>query len=158
MDSDLSNAIERGPHSTISVVRQKEWWGDNPVDPDNVDSLLVRTHSPGAGNEPFAEVVNENTAPYAASTIALLAFDVNMDQTTDSSELVSLGPFLSGVDLYMPATEPPDGRVTFVQQQRRECRAQVLNTPNWSSGAGHGMTINFRDWVPFFFHGCGKRR
>lgn len=84
----------------------------------------------------------------------MLAFDVNIDQTTDTSDLVSLGPFLSGVDLYMPATELPDGTVTFVHRQRGACRPQILNTPNWSSEAGHGMTINFRDWIPSFFDGC----
>jgi hypothetical protein len=158
VDSALSNAIERGPHSTISVVRQKEWWGNNTVDPENVDSLLVTTESPSAGGQPPVEIINENTAPYAASTIAVLAFDVNVDQTTDTSDLVSLGPFLSGVDLYMPATEPPDGTITFLHQQRRECQPQVINTPNWSSEAMHGMTINFRDWLPHFLDGCGNRR
>ena len=23
----------------------------------------------------------------------------------------------------------------------------MINTPNWSSEAGHGMTVTFRDWV-----------
>lgn len=148
VDSALSDAIERGPHSTISVVRQKEWWGDNTVDPANVDRLVVKTRSASLGTAPPIDVVNAATAPYAASTIAVLAFDVNSDQTSDTSQLVSLGPFLSGVDLYMPATEPPDGTVTFLHRQRRERGLQFINTPNWSSEAMHGMTINFRDWTP----------
>jgi pimeloyl-ACP methyl ester carboxylesterase len=147
VDSALSNAIERGPHSSISIVRQKEWWGNNDVDPANVDSLLVKTTSAGQGNQAPVEIVNAATAPYAASTIAMIAFDVNVDQTTDVSQLVSLGPFLSGVDLYMPAADPPDGTVTFLHEQRREGRRQVINTPNWASEELHGMTINFRDWT-----------
>ena len=29
----------------------------------------------------------------------------------------------------------------------RDDAPQVINTPNWSSQAGHGMTVTFRDWV-----------
>jgi pimeloyl-ACP methyl ester carboxylesterase len=147
VDSALSQAIQRGPHSAISIVRQKEWWGNNTVDPTNVDSLVVSTSSASQGNQAPLGIVNGATAPYTASTIAIIAFDVNVDQTSDVSQLVSLGAFLSGVDLYMPAADPTDGKVSFVHQQRREARQQVINTPNWASDALHGMTVNFRDWT-----------
>ncbi len=41
--SPLSEAIQRGPHTTVSIVRQKEWWGANPNDAANVDTLEVST-------------------------------------------------------------------------------------------------------------------
>ena len=47
IDSPLSQAIQRGPHTTVSIVRQKEWWGDNPIDPANVDTLDVSTRIRG---------------------------------------------------------------------------------------------------------------
>lgn len=143
--SALSNAIQRGPHTSVSLVRQKEWWGDNAVDPANVDTLHVTTTT-SIGVEPAGNIINAATAPYAASTIAAISFDVGVDGVTDTSALVPLGPFLSGIDAYMPATDPPDGRITFAHQQRRE-GGQVIATPNWASAAGHGMTVTFRDWV-----------
>ena len=129
----------------MSIVRQKEWWGDNPVDPSNVDTLDVTTRwrrdEVSAGN-----IINGATAPYAASTIAVIAFDIGVDGVTDTSELFSLGPFLSGVDVYMPAEDPPGATITFRHEQRQE-GTQEINTPNWSSEAGHGMTVTFHDWI-----------
>jgi pimeloyl-ACP methyl ester carboxylesterase len=144
--SPLSTAIERGPHSTVSVVRQREWWGNNTVDATNVDHLLVSTSATSASQPPL-DIINAATAPYAASTIAVIGFDIDVDQTSDVSALQPLGAFLSGVDIYMPATVPTDGTVTFDHQQRRTSAPQVINTPNWSSEAGHGMTVTFREWV-----------
>jgi len=143
--SDLSNAIQRGPHTSVSIVRQKEWWGANPLDTANVDTLDVTTTT-STGVEPAGNIVNGATAPYLASTIAIISFDVGVDGLTDTSALVSLGPFLSGIDAYMPATDPPDGTITFTHEQRLEGE-QVIATPNWESAAGHGMTVTFRDWV-----------
>ena len=101
---------------------------------------------PPDGVEPAGNIVNAATAPYAASTIAIISFDIGVDGVTDTSALTSLGPFLSGIDVYMPATDPPDGTITFSHRQRREGE-QVIATPNWSSEAGHGMTVTFRDWT-----------
>jgi pimeloyl-ACP methyl ester carboxylesterase len=143
--SDLSNAIQRGPHTSVSIVRQKEWWGANTVDPTNVDALDVTTTT-GGGVESAGNIINGATAPYAASTIAIISFDIGVDGVSDTSALAPLGPFLSGIDAYMPATEPPDGTITFTHQQRRAGQ-QVIATPNWSSEAGHGMTVTFRDWT-----------
>ena len=144
LDSPLSQAIDRGPHTSVSVVRQKEWWGNNTVDPTNVDSLDITTTTPddveAAGN-----IITPATAPFAASTIAVITFDDGSDGITTRAP-VPLQVFLSGVDAYMPATDPPNGTITFTHVQRRE-GTQVINTPNWSSEAGHGMTVTFRDWV-----------
>jgi pimeloyl-ACP methyl ester carboxylesterase len=147
LDSPLAEAIERGPHAIASIVRQREWWGDNPVDPTDVDDLFASTRVPGPGDEDPVDIVNGATAPYTASTIALITFDIGVDQTTDVSELFSLGPFLSGIDLYMPgAADPPRGTVRFEHHQRGGDEPQVINTPNWSSQARHSMTVTYRDW------------
>jgi hypothetical protein len=146
LNSPLSTAIQRGPHTVVSLVRQKEWWGNNTVDPANVDSLRITTTTRRRVEE-AGNIINAATAPFTASTIAVITFDIGVDQATDTSELFPLGPFLSGVDAYMPAAvDPPNGTITFHHQQRRE-GTQEINTPNWSSDAGHGMTVTFRDWV-----------
>lgn len=147
--SSLSEAIREhsGPHDGASVVRQKEWWGDNPVDSTNVDVLRVVTTTPD-GIEDAGDVATPGTAPYAASTIAMIMFDVDADGVTHTDSLVNLGPFLSGVDVYMPApTDPPNGTVSFQHQQRRADHPQVIHTPNWSVAEDHFMTVTFRDWT-----------
>ena len=77
LDSAPSQAIDRGPHTSVSVVRQKEWWGNNPVDPTNVDSLEITTRS-GGETERAGNIINSATAPFTGSTIAVITFDDNV--------------------------------------------------------------------------------
>ena len=147
--STLSEAIRAhtGPHTGVSMVRQKEWWGNNTVDPENVDVLNITTTTP-YGVVEAGNVVTAGTAPYTASTISMIMFDVGSDGVTHTNTLVNLGPFLSGVDVYMPApADPPNGKVTFAHQQRGTDHPQVINTPNWTMEANHFMTVNFRNWA-----------
>jgi pimeloyl-ACP methyl ester carboxylesterase len=158
LDSALSQAIDRGPHASVSVVRQKEWWGNNPLDPANIDALDITTTTPD-GVEAAGNIINAVTAPYTGSLIAVITFDNDADGVTDTTAQVPVQPpFISGFDAYMPApTDPPEGTITFTHEQRRE-GTQVINTPNWSSEAGHGMTVTFRDWVQDFdtWGGCKR--
>jgi pimeloyl-ACP methyl ester carboxylesterase len=145
--SALDQAIDRGPHAQASVARMKEWWGNNTVDPTNVDELHISTTSATQPDQAPINILNEATAPFTASTIALITFDIGADGVTDVSQLQNLGPFLSGIDVYMPATDPPDGTITFNHQQRRTTAPQVINTPNWTTEEFHGMTVTFREYV-----------
>jgi pimeloyl-ACP methyl ester carboxylesterase len=169
--STLSETIRAnaGPNTGASIVRQKEWWGNNDVDAANVDVLDVKTSVPlqptnfvgrvlcvllgeylpsVCAVEAIGNVSTPGTAPYAASTIAMIAFDVGGDGISDTSALVSLGPFLSGIDAYMPAPDAePNGVVTFHLDARREPKDQVIQTPNWPMEGGHFMTVTFREWT-----------
>jgi len=168
--SSLSEAIREnsGPHTGVSISRQKEWWGDNDVDPTNVDVLEVTTGVPShptghAGRllcvlfgshlnfcdqTSVGDIATPGTAPYAASTIAMIVFDVGADGVTDTSQLVNLGPFLSGIDAYLPAPDAePNGVVTFHLDARREPRDQVIYTPNWPMDENHFMSVIFREWT-----------
>ena len=129
-------------------MRQKEWWGNNTVDPTNIDSLEITTRSGGEA-ERAGNIINAATAPYTGSLIAVITFDNNVDGVTDTTAPVPVQPpFISGFDAYMPATEPPDGTIRFRHEQRQTNRDRRSSTrPNWSSEAGHGMTVTFRDWV-----------
>lgn len=171
LGSALSNTIRDnpGPNSGASIVRQKEWWGSNDVDASNVDVLDVKTTVPLAPTtfvgrlfcllfgehlpalcavEDIGDIATPGTAPYAASTIAMIAFDVGADGVSDTSALVNLGPFLSGIDAYMPAPDAdPNGVVTFHLDARREPRDQVIFTPNWPMSGNHFMTVTFREWT-----------
>jgi pimeloyl-ACP methyl ester carboxylesterase len=151
-DSTLSETIwqYKGPHTGVSVVRMKEWWGDNPINADNVDKLYITTTTP-SGVEEAGNVVTGGTAPHTALTIAMIMFDIGNDGVTHTDSLVNLGPFLSGMDIYMPATaDPPNGKITFASQQRpqgTDLPQQVINTPNWSQEYNHFMQVIFRDYV-----------
>jgi pimeloyl-ACP methyl ester carboxylesterase len=149
LDSTLAQAIKAntGPHTGVSVVRMKEWWGDNPVNPDNVDTLYITTTTPSALVE-AGNVVTGGTAPHSALTIAMIMFDIGNDGITHTDALVNLGPFLSGIDVYMPApADPPNGKITFASQQRGTDYPQVINTPNWSMEDNHFMQVIFRDYA-----------
>jgi pimeloyl-ACP methyl ester carboxylesterase len=158
----LYTAIERSETtSTASIVRQREWWGNNTVDPTNIDVLSISTSTPG-GVEDVGNIVNAATAPYAGSTIAIITFDVDLDGESNTGALVNLGPFLAGIDVHYPGSSPPNGVITFAHDQRREAPGQVIYTPNWASltnGQTHGMTVNFRDWTqPPLLTGLGPLR
>ncbi len=149
LNSALSQVIRdnSGPHSGVSVVRQKEWWGDNPVNPENVDVLNIITKTRD-GVVKTGNVVTAETASYSAYTIAMLMFDVENDGITHTDALVNLGLFLSGIDAYMPArADPPNGRITFASRQRGTKHPQIINTPNWSMDARHFINVNFRDFA-----------
>ena len=100
-------------------MRQKEWWGNNTVDPTNIDSLEITTRS-GGETERAGNIINAATAPYTGSLIAVITFDNNVDGVTDTTAPVPVQPpFISGFDAYMPATEPPDGTIRFRHEQRQ---------------------------------------
>jgi pimeloyl-ACP methyl ester carboxylesterase len=169
--STLSEAIRAnsGPHAGASISRQKEWWGNNTVDPTDVDILDVTTSVPIYSStwvgrafcamlgsafpdlcdlESLGNIATPGTAPYTASTIAMIAFDVGADGVSDTSALVTLGPFLSGIDAYLPAPDvTPNGVVTFHLDARRESRDQVINAPNWPMDGNHFMSVIFREWT-----------
>jgi len=49
--------------------------------------------------------------------------------------------------VYMPATDPPDGTITFSSAPRGDTsRLQVLNTLNWASDT-HRIVVNLSDYV-----------
>jgi hypothetical protein len=98
--------------------------------------------------ENVPDIATPGTAPYAASTIAMITFDVEGDGISHPDELVSLGPFLSGIDVFMPAPDTqPKGVVTFNVDGRREVHNQIINTPNWPMSEGHYMGVIFRPWT-----------
>lgn len=55
--------------------------------------------------------------------------------------------FQTGVDVYMPAADPTDGTITFVNLHRGNTdKPQVIKTRNWAS-SGHRMAVLFNDYL-----------
>ena len=123
-------------HTTFTIVRYKEWWGDQ-----------------GAGSDVLAidgaNVLNAATAPRTKRVNAVFAFDIGSDGVTDLSKphpgLFAL-PFLTGVDVFVRAAEPPDATVHLTMTARTAGgRSATVNVPNWQS-SHHHITVQFRDF------------
>ncbi len=132
--------VETGPnHTAVAVLRMREWWGDQ-TDPVNNDALEFNG----------VNVINSAIAPRARRVIALFNFDKNSDQTTDTS--ASLFPFnsvsfLTGVDIYLPASPHASGTIAVDETMRGNRRHEAtIHIPNWRSDE-HGVSVYFKDYV-----------
>jgi pimeloyl-ACP methyl ester carboxylesterase len=128
--------IERSPrHSALTIVRYKEFWGDQGAESD---ALAIN----GTG------VVNAATAPIDKRVIGMFAFDIGSDGqsnvTVPHPVFFSL-PFLSGVDLFLPAAAPPTGKVSVSLKSRGSGRTRTLNFPNFASSTD-SVSVNLNDF------------
>ena len=124
-------------HSSISLVRNKEIWGDQGAAGDR---LVVGGH----------ELATPAIAPQSKRAIGMFAFDAGVDGVTDlSAPLPALFalPFITGGDVFLPATTPPDGtiRVETVQRGRAPASPRCVNIPNWASSTDH-VSVMLRDF------------
>lgn len=145
-DSPITQGIERSDgHSVAVVQRQKEFWGNNPFGP--VDALKVSTTSASGPDQPPLNIVNPETASFDENfVLGIITYDAGSDGTSNTDGQLPLETFLSVVDVYYPAANPPDGTITFDLRGRGETKPQVINAPNWPS-TGHGVTASFRNWT-----------
>ncbi|MGP4028682.1 alpha/beta fold hydrolase [Actinomadura sp. 3N407] len=130
--------IERGPHHvSLLAYRNKEWWGDQGTDGD---TLTING----------TDVLNATTAPRGKGAIGLFAYDWKSDRNTDTSVSVGLFPalpFMSGVDIFMPAADPPAGSVVLETRQRAgDGRTARMVVPDWPSDV-NTVTVFFDDYT-----------
>jgi pimeloyl-ACP methyl ester carboxylesterase len=123
-------------HASLSIVRNKEIWGDQGA---AGDSLVV------AGNELATPAI----APQSKRAIGMFAFDAGVDGVTDlSAPLPTLFalPFITGADVFLPATLPPDGTIRVETVARAGTGVpEVVNVPNWPSATDH-VSVMLRDF------------
>jgi pimeloyl-ACP methyl ester carboxylesterase len=142
-DSAIAQAAHNSEnHTNAVIVRQREWW--TSVSPD---LLTIETRSPGRGDQPPVDVLTNVTGN---STVGIHVQDA---EATPNESTLNLIPaydaliFQTGVDVFMPATDPADGVISFVNAPRGDTsRTQVINIPNRPS-SGHANIVNFRDYV-----------
>jgi pimeloyl-ACP methyl ester carboxylesterase len=144
-DSDTrSNTHVGDGHAAIVISRMREWFGDHMTAGNDI--LEISTRSPGIGNQP---VVNAITPAVGTDTIGIHIHDDAATPGQTTLEPLPYFPdqaFQTGVDVYMPATEPPDGTITLRMIPRgRSEFSQTVNFPNWAS-SGHRVSINFNDF------------
>jgi pimeloyl-ACP methyl ester carboxylesterase len=135
-----------GPHhAALTLIRMREWYG--PDDPNKpADVLALHVESP-QGN---VEVPDAITATVKADKISIhLHDDAATPRMTTLAPLpyFSTQPFQTGLDLFLPAADPPDGTITITNTQRGDAtKPQVLRFPNWSSDK-HTIMVMYADFA-----------
>ena len=135
----LAPFIDGGPnHTTVAVTRMREWWGDQ-ADPNRNDKLELNGFN----------VINPAIAPRARRVIAVFNFDDNSDGVTDVSAPLfpfSVLSFLTGVDIYLPASPDASGTIAVTETMRDPGGHQLTtNVPNWPSDQ-HAVSVYFKDY------------
>ena len=122
-------------HAVVIVTRNKELWGDQ-----------------GAQNDVLSingtNVINAATSPQSKRTIGLFAFDSGADgQSNLSAPLPAFFalPFISGVDLAIPAARPPTGRISVRLRSRGRGPVRAINFPNFPSATDR-VSVQFNDY------------
>ena len=132
-------------HLAATVVRQKEWWTTHPTGQNDV--LEVSTTSPSRGDHAPVDALANVTSN---GVIGIHLHDAAASRGDSTLALLPFFPtqaFQTGVDVFMPAAEPADGTVSFVNAPRGDAsRPQVFNIPNRRSSV-HRNTITFNDFV-----------
>jgi hypothetical protein len=160
-DSPILTYTPTGPdHAALVILRYFEWWNDQET---GNDTLWVTTTSPAWDDDPVNPtpptlniLSNPAVAPRAGNKLGIHAHDIGPYPTPfpfpDPPDKVStLGlirlfaymPFQTGVDIWMPTTEPPDGTITFMNEPRGDTtKPQTINIPNWASD-NHRVLVMF---------------
>jgi hypothetical protein len=155
-DSAILKITATGPdHTALVVLRYYEWWSDQGA---MNDTLWVTTESPFWANHPYYPptlnvLSNPLVAPRSIFALGIHAHDSLFALNTPKDKISTLKPityfqtsFQTGVDIWMPATEPPDGTITFTAVPRGDpTLTQTTNIPNWTS-AGHRVLVQFNTY------------
>jgi para-nitrobenzyl esterase len=118
-------------HSNIVVTRQNDWRDEDVLEINGVNVLAA-------------------LAPITKNLIGLFVYDEGADGVNNLTQPIPYYhaiTFMSGVDLYMPAAEPPDGTISLeITPRFGDGKTQVINVPNWASSQ-HAMSVIVNDYV-----------
>ncbi len=132
--------------SNLVLIRYKEYWGDQGIQNDilAVDGV---------------NLVNAATCPITKRATTIFAYDKGADGVSDISVMIPVFAslsFLTGVDFYIPAANPPDERIRLVLIPRGgDGKMQVVNVPNWPSST-NSITVIFNDFLQRENIPCGR--
>jgi pimeloyl-ACP methyl ester carboxylesterase len=133
-----TNTNKGAGHTTLVVNRQREFWRSHGA---RNDTLQIST-----GGQPAVNVFQNVTA----DVIGIHVHDNR--QTPGVSSLALLDYFRSqafqtGVDVYLPAANPPTGTISVANAPRGDTgRLQRLNVANWPSSTDK-VSAEFNDYV-----------
>jgi pimeloyl-ACP methyl ester carboxylesterase len=125
-------------HSVVAVTRYREWWRTHGADNDTLQisatgqppvDMLAQVNADSIGIH-----IQDDAATPRQTTAALLPFFPTQ-------------PFQTGVDVYLPAGDPPRGTITLTNAPRGDTtRTQTLAAPNWPSSTDF-ISFEFNDYV-----------
>jgi pimeloyl-ACP methyl ester carboxylesterase len=128
--------MDRSPNQVnLIMVRYKELWGDQGSEND---VLSVNG----------TNVINAATSPISHRTNAMFAFDQDSDGVSDVSSPIPVFfglPFLSAVDLFIPAASPPTGTVRVDLTSRGSGPTREVSFPNYPS-SNNTVTVQLNDF------------
>ena len=135
----LAPFLDPGPnHSNVAVTRMREWRSDQTGSGTNDRLFLNGTN-----------VLTPSIAPRARRTLAVFNLDRNADGITDLSNPVSpfnLVPFLTGTDIFLPASAKGSGTIKVVEKMRApRAHTKVTNIANWPADT-HSLSVYFKDY------------
>lgn len=129
-------------HAALVISRDMEWWGDRGADND----ILEISTTSAAGDQAVVDIIS---AAMQSNSIGIHVHDDEATPLLTSAAALPYfpeQPFQWGVDVYMPATTPPDGSISIVSSPRGDTQnQQILNVPNWAS-SGHRISLIFNDY------------
>ena len=132
----IEAAVQRSEnHVSGLVLRYKELWGDQGAESD-----VLAFNGLNA--------CNEATCPIESDVNAVFAYDRGLDGQSDLSSpdpVFSSLPFITGVDVFMPAARPPTGTVSVSLTSRGVGPARTVNFPNFPSTTD-GFVVQFNDF------------
>ena len=135
-DGGIGDLIETGPgRASLTILRYKEWWGDQGVRSDALEINGVN-------------ILNEANSPIDKRAIGVFAFDAGVDGVTDLTTpipSVSGLPFITGVDIVVPAADPASETITVAETARGSGHVELINVPNWDS-VDHRISIAFNEY------------
>jgi hypothetical protein len=138
----LDALTEKSPrHTNLTILRNKEWWGDQ------VDSKASKSSTAGDTlTVNGTSILSAGTAPRTKRAIGVFAYDAGVDGVSHpDTQLPAFAalPFISGVDLFVPAS--PGGVVRLASHQRGTRGTAVVNVPAWPSDKDL-VSVQFDDY------------
>jgi hypothetical protein len=140
-NSKLTELLEFSDDQTnLTIVRDKELVGNAEARPK--EPLLENDSMTING----AELCSKGSTPIINATIGVEVFDAGTDKRSNVSQSISTFadiPFIGGIDLYIPATTPPQDTISIVLNGRQNGGlTQTINIPNWNS-ITNKVTVQF---------------
>jgi pimeloyl-ACP methyl ester carboxylesterase len=128
--------------SALVITRNKEFWGN-----DTVSNDILTINGVNIINAATCPIIK---VPGFTGVIGIFADDRFLDGLTNVSAPIptffAVG-FMTGVDIYMPAADPPNGTISLVLTPRGGGgKTQVINMLNWES-LDHSVSAPFNDYI-----------
>ena len=144
-ESDTAKNTHTGDtHAAVIAMRMREW--------KTSDVLRIRTTSASGGDQKPVNAMTDEVG-IESGGFGSIGIHIHDDEATPGESSRELLPyfasqsFQTGVDVFMPASEPPDGTITFTNLPLGDAKhPQVIRMPNWASST-HRITVMFADYA-----------